>query len=155
MSTASIADIDQVIQEFQNLRDDKATKQAGKLAPLTRKEQLAFTFPDKGKVGMMKGGVLGKTGYSKKTNTFPACRDGQYCRCALGVVGKTNGNHINTSLFDPSLGTESAATLAPPVCNPAPSTLYVFFNFVHTSGRLRMGLGCLYTHHVCHALGPL
>ena len=89
-STASIADIDQVIQELQLLRDAKATKEAGK--PATREEQLAFTFPDEGKVGMMKGGNLGKGGYSKKskkTRTFPACRDGQYCRCALGVVGET------------------------------------------------------------------
>ena len=85
-STASIADIDQVIQELQLLRDAKATKEAGKLAPLTREEQLARTFPDEGKVGMMKGGSLGKGGgYSEKTRTFPACRDGQYCRCALGV----------------------------------------------------------------------
>ena len=91
-STASIADIDQVIQELQLLRDAKATKEAGKLAPLTRKEQLAFTFPDKGRVGMMKGRSLGKSGYSKKTNTFPKCRDGQCCRCALGVVGETDGN---------------------------------------------------------------
>jgi hypothetical protein len=86
---ASIADIDQVILELQLLRDAKATKEAGKpCAPLTREEQLAFTFPDEGKVGMMKGGNLGKVGYSKKTRTFPACRDGQYCRCALGVVGE-------------------------------------------------------------------
>ena len=86
LSTASIADIDQVIQELQILRDDKATKEAGKPAPLTREEQLACTFPDKGKVGMMKGGKLGKGGgYSEKTRTFPACRDGQYCRCALGA----------------------------------------------------------------------
>ena len=38
LSTASIADIDQVIQELQILRDDKATKEAGRLALLTRKE---------------------------------------------------------------------------------------------------------------------
>ena len=84
-STASIADIDLVIQAMQILRDDKATKTAGTLAPLTgtRKDQLACTFPGAGKVGMMKGGSLGKGGYSTKTRTFPACRDGQYCRCAL------------------------------------------------------------------------
>ena len=138
LSTASIADIDQVIQELQILRDDQATKEAGKLTPLTRKEQLACTFPDKGKVGMMKGGSLGKGGYSKKTRTFRACRAGQYCCCALGVVGETDGNRINASLFDPALGPESAATLAPSVYNPAPSMLYLL-NFVRTSGRLRMG----------------
>ena len=148
-STASIADIDQVIQELQLLRDAKATKEAGKLAPLTREEQLARTFPDEGKVGMMKGGSLGKSGYSKQTRTFPKCRDGQYCCRALGVVGETDGNRINTSLYDPALGTESAATLAPSVYNPALSMLYLL-TYVRTSGRLRMGLG-LHAPGVSHA----
>ena len=30
----------------------------------------------------------------------------------------------------------------------------IIINYVRTSGRLRMGLGCLYTHQAYHAPGP-